>query len=210
MPNSAKTNDLLDKLEIAQLLLNWGTWRDAGEFDKLRACYTDDATMITSWFDGPASVFVDRSVEMRKHQPKDRGAMHLIGGTTAESMGDRAFAETRITLLARSMVHDKLVDATVYGRFLDFMLKVNGDWRIQRRVPVYDKDFLQLVVPGERLLLDVDRLAKQPFGFRHMAYVQSAGGMTISTTIPDPNSEEEKALYRSGQDWLKNKAGKAA
>ena len=210
MRYSAKTNALLDKLEIAQLLLNWGTWRDAGEFDKLRSCYTEDATMITSWFDGPASVFVDRSVEMRKHQPKDRGAMHLIGGTTTEVNGDRAFAETRITLLARSMVHDMLVDATVYGRFLDFLLKVDGDWRIQRRVPVYDKDFLQLVMPGETLSLDVERLAKQPYGFRHMAYVQSAGGMTISTTIPDPNSEEEKALYRSGQDWLKNKAGKAA
>ena len=210
MQDSAKTNDLLDKLEIAQLLLNWGTWRDAGEFDKLRACYTEDATMVTSWFDGPASVFVDRSVEMRKHQPKDRGAMHVIGGTTAEVHGDRAFAETRITLLARSMVHDKLVDATVYGRFLDFMRKVNGDWRIQRRVPVYDKDFLQLVVPGETLSLDVERLAKQPFGFRHMAYVQSASGMTISTTIPDPNSDEEKALYRSGQAWLKNKESKAA
>ena len=210
MRDSAKTNDLLDKLEIAQLVINWGTWRDAGEFDKLRACYTNDATMITSWFDGLASVFVDRSVEMRKHQPKDRGAMHLIGGTTSEVNGDRAFAETRITLLARSMVHDTLVDATVYGRFLDFLLKVNGDWRIQRRVPVYDKDFLQLVVPGETLSLDVARLAKQPFGFRHMAYVQSAAGMTISTTIPDPNSEEEKALYRRGQDWLKHKAGKAA
>jgi len=60
-------------------------------------------------------------------------------------------------------------------------------------VPVYDKDFFQLVVLGETLSPDVDWLAKQPFGFRHMAYVQSAAGMTISTTIPDPNSDEEKA-----------------
>ena len=186
------------------MLLNWGTWRDAGEFDKLRSCYTEDATMVTSWFDGPANVFVDRSVEMRKHQPKDRGAMHLIGGTTSEINGDKAFAETRITLLARSVLHEKLVDATVYGRFLDFLIKVNGDWRIQRRVPVYDKDFLQLVVPGETLVLDTVRLAQQPTGFRHMAYAQSAGGMTISQSIPGPNSDEEKALYRSGQDWLKN------
>ena len=157
MQDSSKANHLLASLEITQLLLNWGTWRDSGEFDKLRSCYTEDTTMVTSWFDGPASVFVDRSVEMRKHQPKDRGAMHFI-----------------------------------------------GDWRIQRRVPVYDKDFLQLVVPGEILVLDVVRLAQQPTGFRHMAYVQSAGGMTISGSIPAPNSDEEKALYRSGQDWLKN------
>ena len=204
MQDSNKTNNLLDKLEIAQLLLNWGTWRDAGEFDKLRSCYTRDATMVTSWFDGPASVFVDRSVEMRKYQPRDRGAMHVIGGTTSEIKGSKAFTETRITLLARGMLHEKLVDATVYGRFLDFLHKVDGDWRIQRRVPVYDKDFLQLVVPGETLSLDVERLATQPVGFRHMAYMQSAGGMTISTTIPDPNSVEEKALYRQGHAWLKN------
>jgi hypothetical protein len=136
--------------------------------------------------------------------------MHIIGGTTSEVRGDRAFAETRITLLARSIVHDKLVDATVYGRFLDFLLRVNDNWRIQRRVPVYDKDFFQLVVPSETLTLDVERLAKQPFGFRHMAYMQSAGGMTISTSIPDPNSEEERALYRSGQAWLKNSDGTAS
>jgi len=127
MQDTVKSNDLLNKLEITQMLLNWGTWRDAGEFDKLRSCYTDDATMITSWFDDLASVFVDRSVEMRRHQPKDRGAVHLIGGTTSEVNGDRAFAETRITLLQRSMVHNKLVDATVYGRFLDFLVKVNRD-----------------------------------------------------------------------------------
>ena len=99
-------------------------------------------------------------------------------------------------------VHDQLVDIAVYGRFFDFMIRLNGLWRIQNREPIYDKDTIQAVEPGVTLHLDPDVLAKQPIGFRHLAYVQAAGGLDIVTTIPDPNSEQMKLLYLKGQRWL--------
>lgn len=200
------TTQMNDKLLIAQLLQDWGTWRDSCDFEKLRGCYTEDATMVTSWYDGAAKGFIDACVQMHARQPSQGSAMHLIGGTTAEVADDRAFAETRITLLTRGTVHGCAVDVTVYGRFLDFLVKRDGKWLIDRREPIYDKDMLQPVSPREAPELDPAELAKQPQGFRHMAYVQSAAGLRINSTIPDPKSEAEQSLYARGRRWLTGQA----
>lgn len=202
MPNSVNADELLDKLQIAQLLQNWGTWRDAGDWDSLRTCYTPDATMVTTWFDGPAEGFIDNSAQMRARQPKDRGVHHLIGGTTSQVKGNRAMAETRITIFLRGMVHEKLVDITMLGRFFDLLVKTEGRWQIQRREPVYDKDSLRTVDPADTVQLDSAELAKYPATFRHMAYVQASEGAKVTASIPEPYSQEEKAMYEGGRVWL--------
>ena len=202
MPNTVSADDLLDKLAIAQLMQNWGTWRDAGDWDRLTTCYTSDATMVTTWFDGPASGFIDSSLKMRATQPKDRGVHHIIGGTTSHVKGDRATAETRITILLRGVIHDKLVDITVLGRFFDFLVKSHAQWRIQRRQPIYDKDSLQAVDPSGPVQLDAVELARFPLAFRHLAYVQCSEGATFTTTIAEPYSNAEKAMYQHGRAWL--------
>ena len=201
MPTSGNS-DSWDQFQIAQLAQNWGNWRDTGVWDKLRDCYAPDATMVTTWYKGSASGFVDASQQGRVRQPKDRGALHVIGGTTSEVSGQRAIAETRITLLLRTVVHDILVDVTVYGRFLDCLLQSNGQWRIQAREPVYDKDSLRAVDPAQSLVLDAKELAKYPAGFRHLAYVQASEGLSITLSIPDPYSPEEQAVYAKGHAWL--------
>lgn len=206
MRDGDKMTEVLEKIKIAQLLQNWGTWRDSNEFEKLATCYTDDATMVTSWYDGSAKGFIDNSSQMRGKQPKETGAIHLIGGTTVDICADRAFAQTRITLLMRGTVHAKLVDVTVYGRFFDTLLQRDGDWFIHRREPIYDKDTLQTVAPGDSVTLDPDGLARQPRGFRHLAYVQTALGLQINTQIPDPDSDAEQALHARGRDWLQGQA----
>ena len=35
MPNSVNVQELLSQLEIAQLMQNWGNWRDAGDWENL-------------------------------------------------------------------------------------------------------------------------------------------------------------------------------
>ena len=203
MPNNGNMNQqLLDQFQIAQLAQNWGNWRDTGKWDELRNCYTPDATMVTSWYKGPASGFLEASVQGRAKQPKDRGGLHIIGGTTSEVRGNRATGETRITLLLRSMVHGKLVDITLYGRFIDCLLKTDGQWRIQAREAVYDKDNVRTVDPADNLTLDPAELAKYPYGFRHLAYSQAADGLNITLSIPDPYSKEEQEIYARGKTWL--------
>ncbi|MBI2726986.1 MAG: nuclear transport factor 2 family protein [Polaromonas sp.] len=201
--HSVSMDELLDQFQIAQLTQNWGNWRDTGDWERLRNCYTPDATMVTTWYNGPAAGFLEASIQGRKRQPKDRGGMHVIGGTTSYVKGRRATAESRITLLLRSEVHGQLVDITVYGRFIDCLLKCDdGQWRIQSREPVYDKDFLRTVDPAGSVSLDPTELAKYPLGFRHLAYVQASEGHSITLGIPATYSDEEQAIYAKGRAWL--------
>jgi hypothetical protein len=203
MPNNGPTDrQLLDQFQISQLAYNWGNWRDTSKWDELRNCYTPDATMVTSWYNGPATGFLEASIKGRAKQPKDRGGIHIIGGTTSVVRGNRATGETRITLLLRSVLHGKLVDITLYGRFIDCLLKTDGEWRIQAREAVYDKDSVRTVDPADTLTLDPAELAKYPYGLRHLAYSQAADGMNITLTIPDPYSKEEQDIYAKGRAWL--------
>ena len=203
MADDTRIDELLDQFQIAQLAQNWGNWRDTSDWERLRSCYTPDATMVTTWYSGPAAGFIEASIQGRAKQPKDRGGLHVIGGTTSYVRGDRATGETRITLLLRNTVHGKLVDITVYGRFIDRLLKREGKWRFQSRQPIYDKDFLRTVDPADSVALDAQKLAQYPHGFRHLAYVQAAtDGATITRDIPDAYSKEEQEIYARGRAWL--------
>ena len=202
MQNAVTTDELLDQFQIAQLMQNWGNWRDTGDWERLRNCYTPDATMVTTWYDGPATGFLEASIQGRARQPEDRGGMHIVGGTTSYIKGNRATAETRITLLLRGMLQNKLVDVTMYGRFFDCLVKSGGQWCIQSREPVYDRDFMRTVDPGDSISLDAAELAKYPFGFRHLAYLQCSEGHSITLSIPDQYSDGEKAIYDKGKAWL--------
>ncbi len=195
-------NPLMDQLRIAQLLQDWCTWRDAGDWEALRTCYTPDATMVTSWYDGSASGFIDASMQGRKRQPKDRGAHHVFGGTTVHAKGDRATAETRVTLLLRGMAHEKLVDVTLYLRFFDCLLMTHGQWQISSRKGIYDRDSMRVVDPADTISLDPQELAKYPLGYRHLAYLQAQEGANINLSIPAPYSEGERAIYADGANWL--------
>jgi hypothetical protein len=82
---------------------------------------------------------------------------------------------------------------------------VRGDdaWRIQRREMIYEKDRLDPVDPAAQLVLDEGTLARYPLGYRHLAYLQAAGGARITPDLPVPGSEELKRLYAQGERWLK-------
>lgn len=200
--NQTDPNNLLDQLRIAQLLQNWCTWRDGGDWESLRTCYTPDATMVTSWYDGTACGFIDASLQGRKRQPTDRGAHHVYGGTTVHVQDDRATAETRITLLLRGMAHEKLVDVTLYLRFFDCLHMTQGQWQIRSRKGIYDRDSLRVVDPGDTIVLDPQELAKYPIGYRHLAYVQAQEGANINLSIPGPYSDGEQVIYAEGATWL--------
>ena len=46
---------LLDELALRRLVQDWAVWRDAGDWDRFAACWHDDARMMATWFQGPAS-----------------------------------------------------------------------------------------------------------------------------------------------------------
>jgi hypothetical protein len=199
MTTPTALQQLLDRAAITQVVQDWGLARDSGRWEQLRNCYTADGVMYTTWFVGPADEFVKRSSEAALRGSK---AQHFIGAATIDIQGDKALAETRMILMTRGLVHGVEVDITCYGRFFDQFVRQPDAWRIEKRVPIYEKDRMDVLDPAAQLSLDPVLLASQPEGYRHLAYLQAQGGATIPEGLPTPRSEVLERLYAQGRAWL--------
>lgn len=195
----SNSNQLDDRLAITQLLVGWGLWRDTCNWTRLRACYSRDAQMRTTWFDGPAADFVTASERMASSRKVS--LQHFIGTPIIELNQDRALAMYRVVLLVRGELDGVPVDATCYGRFHDRLVK-RGGWQILRREPVYEKDRIEPVEPGSAIELDAQALAQFPAHYRYLAYMQWRGGATITPDLPAPLSEAERTLAQEDTQWL--------
>jgi hypothetical protein len=188
-----------DQLAIREVIEDWVLWRDAGDWDRFRGVWHDDGYMMATWFQGPATEFIRVSRE-----GWDRGVsiLHFLGGISIELAGDRAIAQTKMTISQRAVVHDVLCDVVCTGRFYDFFEKRSERWAIVLRQPIYEKDRMDPVDPSKRLTLDAKLLSQFPEGYRHLAYLQSGIGYPVKKDMPGLKGPEVEALYDRGRRWL--------
>ena len=132
--------------------------------------------------------------------------LHFLGGSTIDVAGSRAIAQTKMTISQRAKVDGVLCDVVCTGRFYDFLEKRSGAWGIVRRQPIYEKDRLDPVEPGAKLVLDRGLLAKFPEGYRHLAYLQSKAGFDVKLGLPGLRGVEVARLYAEGAAWLRGSA----
>lgn len=189
-----------DKLAIIEVIQNWAIWRDTGDWVNLRSTFHRDGTMTATWFSGTADDFVAGA---KAGWSKGSKSAHFIGGTAVRVNGQKAIAETRIILMVRDILDGEEVDVTCYGRFYDRFVK-DGTWAILRRGVIYEKDRIDPVRPGAKLILDEVLLKRFPEGYRHVAYVQSQSGLQVATDRPTPRSPELERLYREANEWLQS------
>jgi hypothetical protein len=190
---------VVERDAIRNAIAEWALARDAGQWERLRSLYAPGATMQTTWFEGSAGEFIERSA---KGFGRSAIAQHLVGASVIDLCGARAIAETRIVLLLRAALGQTQVDVTCYGRFVDFFESHRSKWRIWKRVPVYEKDRIDPVNPADQLDIDREALSQFAEGYRHLAYVQSRAGANVTKDLIEPGSVEEKDLYREGAEWL--------
>ena len=193
----------IDKLTIAEIIDNWVLWSDSGDWKRFATVWHDDGWMTATWFQGPASEFIKA-----RRSGFERGVsiIHFLGGTMADIVGARAIAQTKMTIDQRAEVDGVVVDAVCTGRFYDFFAKRDDRWAIVRRQPIYEKDRLDPVDPGAKLLLDATLLAKFPEGYRHLGYLQSKAGFNVKLGLPGLRGPEVQKLYEEGAAWLAGSA----
>jgi SnoaL-like domain len=189
----------LDKLAIREVIENWAVWRDSGDWERFRTVWHDDGYMMATWFQGTADEFIRVS---REGWERGVSILHLLGGTSIDLAGNRAIAQTKMTISQRARVHDVLVDVLCTGRFYDFFEKRNDRWGIVLRRLFYEKDRMDPVDPSQALRLDPKTLERFPEGYRHLAYLQSALGYNVKTEMPGLKGPEAEALYARGKKWL--------
>jgi hypothetical protein len=200
-------NDMHDELLIRQMVERWALWRDAGDWERFATVWHPEGVMMATWFQGPFKDFIRVTVEGWN---KGVSILHFLGGSAVEVAGDRAIVQTKMTISQRGMVEGEnshevgpvLCDVLCTGRFYDFVVKHEGQWKLLHRQPIYEKDRIDPVDPAARLTLDAARLAQFPEGYRHLAYIQTHIGYTVKLDMPMLKGPVVEELYRRGARWL--------
>ena len=187
-----------DKLAIQEVVNNWVIWSDSGDWERFATVWHDDAWMTATWFQGPATEFA-----RARRAGFERGVsiIHFLGAVSCDVAGKRAIAQTKMTINQRAAVDGVVVDAVCTGRFYDFFEK-RDRWAIVRRQPIYEKDRLDPVKPGIKLILDAALLEQFPEGYRHLGYLQTKAGFNVRLGLPGLRGPEVAKLYAEGKAWL--------
>ena len=194
---------LKDELLIRQMVERWAVWRDAGDWARFATVWHPQGVMMATWFQGPFAEFIRVTQE---GWAKGVSILHFLGGTAVEISGDRAIAQTKMTISQRGMVEGEngpvLCDVVCTGRFYDFVLRHEGQWKLLHRQPIYEKDRIDPVDPTAVLRLDQQALEGFPEGYRHLAYIQTRIGYKVKMDMPMLKGPQVEALYQRGAGWL--------
>jgi len=192
-------SEITDRLAIRDLVENWALWRDAGDWERFRTVWHDDGRMMATWFQGPADDFIRVS---REGFERGVSILHFLGGTSIDLAGDRAIAQTKMTISQRAPVDGVECDVVCTGRFYDFVERRSDAWGIVLRQPIYEKDRLDPVDPSAALSLEEALLDRFPAGYRHLAYAQTRIGFDVKDDMPGLVGADVEALYARGVRWL--------
>ena len=107
-----------DELEIRRLIERWAVWRDAGDWERFATVWHPDGVMMATWFQGPFADFIRVTQE---GWAKGVSILHFLGGSAIEVAGERAIAQTKMTISQRGPVDGVLCDVVCTGRFYDFV-----------------------------------------------------------------------------------------
>jgi hypothetical protein len=184
---------LTEELRIRQMIERWVVWRDAGDWDRFATVWHPQGVMMATWFQGPFADFIRVTQE---GWAKGVSILHFLGGSAIEVVGDRAIAQTKMTISQRGMV-----DGT-QGPVLCDVERHEGEWKLLHRQPIYEKDRIDPLDPAATLALDPQALAAMPEGYRHLAYIQTRIGYTVKMDMPMLKGEAVQALYQRGARWL--------
>ena len=190
---------LQDELYIRQTVERWAVWRDAGDWERFATVWHPDGVMMATWFQGHHKDFIRVTQEGWK---KGVSILHFLGGSAIDINGDRAISQTKMTISQRGDVEGVLCDVVCTGRFYDFMVRHDEQWKVLHRQPIYEKDRIDPVDPAAQLKLDQNALASMPAGYRHLAYIQTRIGYNVKMDMPMLTGPEVDNLYRRGANWL--------
>ena len=89
------------ELDIRQMVERWAVWRDAGDWERFATVWHPDGVMMATWFQGPYKDFIRVTQE---GWAKGVSILHFLGGSAVEVAGERAIAQTKMTISQRGMV----------------------------------------------------------------------------------------------------------
>ena len=121
---------------------------------EIRDCYYADATVATSWQQGPLSTFI--GAESKEVDPR----FVIVGSVSTPVVhlnGDKAYVELPTTTHMRMMVNGTLAELESYRRLIYRVERRDTKWKISRLTSINESDNLRPVIVGQ----DLQEQAKQ-------------------------------------------------
>lgn len=197
---------LADKIACAELIQNWGLFRDQGKWKELRETFTPDGHISVSWFRGPFEQFVERC--RASFGASHSWSRHHLFAPAIKFAGDRAVAETSVIIRVRQPFNGIAVDLTSCSRFLDRLERHAKGWLIAERAAIYERDRLDPVEPSPAFdeLFKAANTAQYPEQYRYMAFrLAHAEGRSLAPVIYRDGGQETADLYARYSGWLAGK-----
>src|ERR1700691_916050 len=198
---------LADKIACAELIQNWGVYRDQGKWKELRGTFTPDGHISVSWFRGPFEQFVERC--RASFGAGHSWLRHHLFAPIVKLAGDRAVAETSVIIRVRQPFNGIAVDLTSCSRFLDRIERHAEGWLIAERAAIYERDRLDPVEPSAAFdeVFKTANTAQYPEQYRYMAFrLAHAEGRSLAPVIYRDGGSETADLYARFSAWLAGKS----
>lgn len=203
MSNKSERLMQQDHTQISQLILRWGYFRDHSMWPELADTFHSDGEIKLTWYIGKFSGFVARSKDMA-----DGGvtSMHVMNPSIIDINGDRAIAITPVAIIARGKAGPiGEIDLTSRAQFVDQLERRSGQWRISKRVCVYQQDRIDSVLPSFKfwllsLFMDTDEFDP---AYKFLGMMLTKAGYPIQAGQVVDNTDAARALYANGQQWLR-------
>jgi hypothetical protein len=132
---SEDLSTLLDRDRIRDRIIRLARGEDRRDATAIGEAFWPDATTDFGIFAGSFDEYLAWVVPGAPGIPVTQ---HLLGQTLIDLKGELALAETHVTAYHRVDFGTAEHDVVIAGRYLDRLAKRNGEWRIARRVMLYD------------------------------------------------------------------------
>ena len=126
---------LVEREKIRLCIARIARGEDRRDRELIRTSYWPDSTVDFGIFDGNFEKYL---AWVAPGSPAVRLTQHVLGQTVIELNGNAALAETHVTAYHRINMGQEERDVVIGGRYLDRMERRGGEWRIAKRVMLYD------------------------------------------------------------------------
>jgi ketosteroid isomerase-like protein len=130
-----KLEDLITKLEIAEVIHLYCRAVDRADMDLLRSVYHQDAQDYHGVYNGPIAGLLDRWKTPNAAYPMTH---HAVSNILIDLKGSVAYVESYFNAVHRRTEESGAWDEMVRGRYIDRFEKRADGWRIAKRLVVYD------------------------------------------------------------------------
>lgn len=190
--------ELLDKENIRELVEYERYCRDYHHWDQMRACYHDDAQVMTSWTTANIDDFVEGSRKRAGIPPR-----HKIFNTLVWLNGDRACAECISMIQIRCKLDGDTVDMETHTRIHFRLEKRDGVWKICYMCGVHEKDSMHSAYANGSFTTTPEMMAPYRESYFNTMYRQVRyGGNPNPDLIGEDRPETVEELYRVSSEFL--------